>query len=173
MELEGKLGKSGGKQRGRKVEIRGSEMVGRRRKGRLEGRREMEERRSEGKGNSKNKGKRELGKRRENIGKDGKEMKGEGSSQAVLKERRKWELGKEGKRRERKRDTWRSIGREYGDSWRKSGGKKGRKGWKEGGKEREVVGIQGKRKLGKRGKVGKVGKWRSGRRKFTGGKKEE
>ena len=148
-------------------------MVGRRRKGRLEGRREMVERRSEGKGNSKNKGKRELGKRRENIGKDGKEMKGEGSSQAVLKERRKWELGKEGKRRERKRDTWRSIGREYGDSWRKSGGKKGRKGWKEGGEEREVVGIQGKRKLGKRGKVGKVGKWRSGRRKFTGGKKEE
>jgi len=48
-----------------------------------------------------------------------------------------------------------------------------KKGWKEGGKEREVVGIQGKRKLGKRGKVGKVGKWRSGRRKFTGGKKEE
>jgi len=32
MELEGRLGKSGGKQRGRKVEIRGSEMVGRRRK---------------------------------------------------------------------------------------------------------------------------------------------
>jgi len=27
--------------------------------------------------------------------------------------------------------------------------------------------------IGKRGKVGKVGKWRSGRRKFTGGKKEE
>ena len=39
MELEGKLGKSGGKQRGRKVEIRGSEMVGRRRKGRWEERR--------------------------------------------------------------------------------------------------------------------------------------
>jgi len=93
------------------------------------------ERRSEGKGNSKNKGKRELGKRRENIGKDGKEMKGEGSSQAVLKERRKWELGKEGKRRERKRDIWRSIGREYGDSWRKRGGKKGRKGGKKEGRK--------------------------------------
>ena len=75
MEFEGKLGKSGGKQRGRKVEMEGSEMVGRRRKGRLEGRREMEERRSEGKGNSKNKGKRELGKRRETLARMGKEKR--------------------------------------------------------------------------------------------------
>ena len=139
----------------------------------MEGRREMEERRSEGKGSSKNKGKRELGKRRENIGKDGKEMKGEGSSQAVIKERRKWEIGKEGKRRERKRDIWRSIGREYGDSWRKRGGKKGRKGWKEGGKEREIGGFKGRGNWEKEEKLEKVGKWRRGRRKFTGGKKEE
>jgi len=173
MELEGRLGKSGGKQRGRKVEIRGSEMVGRRRKGRWEERREMEERRSEGKGDSKNKGRRELGKRREMLATMGKEKREEGSSQVGRKERRKWEMGEKGIKGERKWNIWRGIGREYGGNWRKRGGKKGRKGWKEGGKEREVVGIQGKRKLGKRGKVGKVGKWRSGRRKFTGGKKEE
>jgi len=173
MELEGKLGKSGGKQRGRKVEMEGSEMVGRRRKGRLEGRREMEERRSEGKGNSKNKGKRELGKRRETLARMGKEKREEGSSQVGRKESGKVGNGEKEIKGERKWNIWRSIGREYGGNWRKSGGKKGRKGWKEGGEEREVVGIQGKRKLGKRGKVGKVGKWRSGRRKFTGGKKEE
>jgi len=173
MKFEGKLEKSGGKQRGRKVEMEGSEMVGRRRKGRLEGRREMEERRSEGKGNSKNKGKRELGKRRETLARMGKEKREEGSSQVGRKESGKVGNGEKEIKGERKWNIWRSIGREYGGNWRKSGGKKGRKGWKEGGKEREIGGFKGRGNWEKEEKLEKVGKWRRGRRKFTGGKKEE
>ena len=78
----------------------------------------------------------------------------------ILRDERKERLGAKEEEREEGREGWERRVREgKGGTWRRNGnnGRKGKGIGCRGGKEREVVGIQGKRKLGKEEKLEKSG----------------